>query len=270
MKRLMQVDCSDILQELESWYARDNGPYLFRATRAAALELIDTAFGYHILQLGLHGEQALCDGSPINHRLFCSQRYGPGVNVVTDPDELPFDSDSVDVVIAHHCLEFARNPHQVLREIQRVLTPQGQLLVIGFNPYSLSGARMQIRRLMRDPLWTAHRPVGEHRLTDWLHLLNCEVIQTRRLYGLPPMGSGRVRQWLTRADTWTARHKLPIDGLFILHAVKQVAAAHKPRKVWRGRRARLISLVPKPVTTPVTRKVFSGVKPATDAGNAAA
>ena len=74
----MQVDCIDILSELESWYTRDNGQYLLAATRAAVQDLLDTSFGYHILQLGVSGGRPLCQGSPINHRLYCAGQSGGG------------------------------------------------------------------------------------------------------------------------------------------------------------------------------------------------
>jgi SAM-dependent methyltransferase len=246
----MQADGSDTLAALESWYARESGQYLLQATRNAMQDLLDTSFGYHILQLGVSGGHALCRGSPILHRVYCAERPGNGVGLVAEPDELPLDSDSVDAIIAHHCLEFAPNPHQVLREIQRVLTPQGQLLVVGFNPYSLLGCKTRLQRLMHDPLWSRHRPVSERRLTDWLHLLGCEVLDTLRLYGLPPVGGGRLRQLTARADAWTARHNLPLGGVYILHATKQVAGLHRPRRTLLSRRGRLIGLVPKPAPAP--------------------
>lgn len=245
----MRADCIDILAELESWYARDNGQYLLRATRNAVQGLLDTSFGYHILQLGVSGGHPLCQGSPINHRLYCAGRPGEGVGLIAEPEELPLNSDGIDAILAHHCLEFATNPHQVLREIQRVLTPQGQLLVIGFNPYSLLGCKTRLQGALRDPLWSRHRPVSEHRLRDWLRLLGFEVLDTFRLYGLPPVGSGRLRRIITRGDTWTARHNMPLGGLYILHATKQVAGLHRPRRALLSRRARLIGLVPNPVPT---------------------
>ena len=247
---MIKAECIDILTELESWYGRDNGQYLLEATHRAAQGLLDTAFGYHILQLGVAGTRPLCQSSRINHRIYCAGRPGHNVGLVADADELPLDSDSVDTVIAHHCLEFALNPHQVLREIQRVLTPQGQLLVIGFNPYSLLGLNTYLRGLLREPLWHRHRPVSEKRLTDWLHLLGCEVQDIIRLYGVPLAGSGRLRQWLANGDAWTARNNLAIGGLYILHATKQVAAINRPRWLLRSRGNRLIGLVPKPTTAP--------------------
>lgn len=246
----MQAECSDILSELERWYGRERGRHLLDITRAATRELLATSFGYHILQMGVAGERPLCAESPINHRLYCAERPGEGVNIVAHPDELPLDSDSIDVVIVHHCLEFARNPHQVLREAQRVLTPQGRLLVVGFNPYSLLGVYGRSRALLRDPLWQHHYPVSERRLTDWLSLLGCEVREIRRLYSLPPLGSGRLRDWTVRADAWAGRHNLPVGGVYLLHATKQVAGLSSGRRQWLQRRGRLIGLVTKPAPAP--------------------
>lgn len=245
------AQCIDILAELESWYARENGQYLLTTTRQALRDALDTSFGYHILQLGITGGQQLAAASPINHRIYASERSAPNVSLICQGDELPLDSDSIDTVIAHHSLEFAENPHQVLREIQRVLTPQGQLLVVGFNPYSLLGMSSALRGLSRNSLWRQHRPVSEKRLTDWLHLLGCEVQGSIRLYGVPPVGRGRLRRWLIRADRWTRTHNLPSGGIYIVHAIKQVSAIHRPRRQLRLRSERLIGLaVPKPGVAP--------------------
>ncbi|CAA0119373.1 Uncharacterised protein [Halioglobus japonicus] len=249
-KNVMQRDCNEILTQLECWYARQNGQYLLEETRVAIQTLLDTSFGYHILQLGVSGGRPLCSDSPINHQLYCAQHSGEGVALVAAPEELPLESDSVDTIIAHHCLEFASNPHQVLREIQRVLTPQGQLLVVGFNPYSLFGCNTRIRSALRDPLWSQHRPVSEHRLTDWLHLLGCEVLGTRRLYTLPPLGHERLREVVAGCDRWIARHNLPFGGVYILHATKHTAGLNRPRRPLLTSKKRLIGLVPNPAPVP--------------------
>jgi len=244
----MQAECSDILAELESWYARDGGNYLLEQANDAAREMLATSFGYHILQLGVTGSTPLFEASPISHRLYCAERPCDGVSLVAHVDELPLESDSVDTVILHHCLEFARHPHQVLREAQRVLTPQGQLLIMAYNPYSLFGAYVRLKGLLRDKLWRHHNPVSEQRLSDWLRLLGCEVRATRYLYSVPPAGSGRMRDWLTRADAWAAGHNLPSGGVYLLHATKQVVGLNGQRRIRRGRR--LIGLVPKPAAAP--------------------
>jgi SAM-dependent methyltransferase len=261
---------SDILTELESWYARDGGRYLLECTGEALQGLLDTTFGYHILQLGVTRGQPLFDGSPINHRIYASGRAGDAVGLVCDPEDLPLESDSVDAVIAHHSLEFALRPHQVLREIQRVLRSQGQLFIVGFNPLSLIGVSHYVRGLSRRSLWHHHHPVSERRLTDWLHLLGCEVQGSRRLYSLPPVGGVRLRQWLTRGDQWANRHNLPVGGVFLLQAIKQQPAVHRRRRSLRLASEGLIGLaVPKPNTAPSPNATVTR-SPARRAGEAAA
>ncbi|MFT4615305.1 MAG: SAM-dependent methyltransferase [Bacteroidia bacterium] len=245
----MRLDCSDILTELESWYASENGRYLLSETRQAIQHVLDTTFGYHILQLGVRTEQPLSHESPIHHRIYCGPAQGQSIDLAAIPEELPLECDSIDTVIAHHCLEFAEDPHQVLREIQRVLTPQGRLILIGFNPWSLYGLAGRTKGALRHPLWSAYRPVSEGRMTDWLHLLGCEVQDNIRLFSVPPVGGQRLRGWLQRGDGWATRHNLPLGGVYVLHALKQVGARHPPKSVRRVRRESLIGLVPKPRPT---------------------
>lgn len=250
MRQTMTGECIDISTELESWYAREGGQHLLQRTRQALAGLLERSFGYHILQIGSFPGTPLFDGSPINHRVYVAERSGDGVSLVANAGELPLESDSVDTVIAHHALDFAANPHQVLREIQRVLTPQGQLLVIGFNPYSVLGINSLLRGLHGKSLWREHHPVSVKRLTDWLHLLGCEVQDCTRICSLPLAGGGRFRRWLARADQWGDRHNLPSGSLYILHALKQVSAVHRPQRHFRLAGGRLIGLVPKPAAAP--------------------
>ena len=243
-------ECIDILTELESWYSRENGQYLLAGTRTAVDRILDTAFGYHLLQTGCTRGHALFAASPINHRIYAAQRAGEQVTLLALADELPLESDSIDTLIAHHTLDFADNPHQVLREIQRVLTPQGQLIIVGFNPHSLLGFGTRLRGISRKSLWHGRKGVSQSRLTDWLHLLGCEIQDTVRLGAVPLAGRGALRRWLMRLDGWSNRHNLPGGGLYIVHAIKQVSGIHRPRRQWQLRRERLIGLVPKPTAAP--------------------
>ena len=235
---------------LEAWYQRKNGPYLLASLRQALKPTLDVSFGYHILQMGVARGCQLYEESTINHRIYAAAQVGSNVSLVTQSDDLPLESDSIDTLIAHHSLEFTPNPHKVLREMQRVLAPQGHMLIIGFNPYSLMGLRATVGRLVRNPLWQ-HRTVSRHRLIDWLHLLGCEVQDCRHVYGLPPIGRGKLRTLLTQGDIWSTEHRLPTGGLYVLHAIKQVSALNKPRSRLRRRGERLIDLaVAKPSATP--------------------
>lgn len=238
-------------RHLESWYQGKNGQYLLTCLQQAMQPVLDISFGYHILQMGVTPGCQLYQQSTINHRIYSGEQAGAGVNLITQSDELPLESDSIDTLIAHHSLEFGPNPHRVLREMQRVLVPQGHMLIVGFNPYSLLGAGAALRRLAKRPLWQQQCPVSRHRLSDWLHLLGCEVQSCNNVYTLPPVGSGKVYDLLRRGDAWSNGHNLSTGGLYVLHAIKQVSALNKPRNRLRERGERLIGLaVPKPGATP--------------------
>ena len=68
-----------------------------------------------------------------------------------------------------HALDLAEAPHQVLREAHRVLTPEGYLILSGFNPWSAAGLLKLMRRrkgMPWSPGWLA-----PGRVKDWLALL---------------------------------------------------------------------------------------------------
>ncbi len=208
------------------------------------------SFGYHILQLGLCRNHSLSDSSRINHRIYASERGGGDVTLICEGDELPLESDSIDVLIIHHALEFSPRPHHLLREAQRVLTPQGHLFIIGFNPWSLQGVKSRLRAFSPRSFWRQQRFVSESRLTDWLHLLGCEVESRARLHHLPLFGGARCRNWLAGVNQWCDKRNLPSGSVYLLHAIKQVSGIHRPQRSLAMARQRLIGLtVPKPAVS---------------------
>ncbi|MEP4147817.1 MAG: methyltransferase domain-containing protein [Halioglobus sp.] len=247
----MSAQFNDILTELETWYGTERGQYLLHQIRQALQPQLDNAFGYHILQIGPFPAEPLFGDCRINHRITACHKGGESTGLVCESGEIPLQSDSVDVVIAHHALEFVENPHQVLRELHRILTPQGQLLVLGFNPHSLRGLVTRARGFSKRSPWNHHRPVSVSRLSDWLHLLGFELRESNHLYTVPPAGQGRVRAVTQSLDEWCVNHKLPLGGLYLQSAIKQVAAQNRPLSRLRRHGEKLIDLaVPKPVTAP--------------------
>jgi SAM-dependent methyltransferase len=90
---------------------------------------------------------------------------------------LPIMTESMDVVILPHLLEFDAHRFQTMREVNRVLKPGGELIVLNFNPYSIS-VRCQFiwDRKLADS-WRAHF-ISRGRILDWLKLMNFEVLST--------------------------------------------------------------------------------------------
>jgi SAM-dependent methyltransferase len=120
------------------------------------------------------------------------------VDLVAELTQLPIQTASVDAVLLPHTLEYAGDPHAVVREADRVLTGEGQLIVLGFRPWSLWGLRSRAAREGYPP--GLNQMLGMGRVRDWLELLGYEVVLERRyLYSRPwGMGTGETRRILRR------------------------------------------------------------------------
>ncbi|MBL8376594.1 MAG: class I SAM-dependent methyltransferase [Burkholderiales bacterium] len=175
---------------LENWFQSAAGRYVLAWERQCLEATITDLFGYFALQVGLPGIDLLA-ASRMPWRFRCGPD-GAG-QLLAHADELPIASESVDLVLLPHLLEESGDPHQTLREAERVLRPDGVLVVTGFNPLSLWGARRLAGRSEAPP-WNAEF-VGVLRLKDWLKLLNFEVRGGRYGCYRPPFDSER---WLTR------------------------------------------------------------------------
>ena len=148
-----------------------------------------------------------------------------------DFEALPFDTASLDLLVLPHALELARDPHLALREVERVLVPEGRVVIVGFNPSSLWGLRQWLGRLRRR--FSAHPRrelflpaegefLGYRRLRDWLRLLSFEVEAGRFGCYRPPLGA---QAWLARfawADRVGERWWPVFGAVYFVVAVKRV------------------------------------------------
>lgn len=197
------------------WFLTPAGRYVAQWSQAISDRLLLDVFGLQAAQIGCETLDLLAYNR-IQHRFRCAAPGGSIANcgntpigVQTDAAALPFESDSLDLVVLPFLLEFHNNPHQVLRETHRVLRPEGQLLVLGFNPMSFWGLRNSISHALTPGKIAFPWPgnyLGIHRLKDWLKLLDFEV--ARGYFGCyaPPCRSERTfdhLQWLEHAgDRW--------------------------------------------------------------------
>ncbi|MEW6692983.1 MAG: class I SAM-dependent methyltransferase [Pseudomonadota bacterium] len=226
----------DRLEQLAAWWATPDAAALWRREGAAVEDWLSRCFGYHAALLGL--QPALLGevrGLRIPHQFTLGPRSGDVRGLF---EALPIAAESVDLVLLHHVLEYALDPHQVLREADRVLLPEGHLLLMSFNPVGLWGLRGLIHAGRRAP-WYGHR-LGRRRLHDWLGLLGYDV-QAETWVGhgcfrhFSGDGEGRMEQWGARF--------LPRLGMsHLLLARKRVSMPAPIRHRW--------SLVP----------VFAGMK----------
>lgn len=226
-------------ESLHEWFSRPPGKHLAEIERARIDEILPDLFGYHLLQVGHLGQVDLLSQSRILHRSIVdidscgiSSPYPQFRGLASS---LPVESDSVDVVVLPHVLEFDSRRHEALRESFRVLVPEGHLLICGFNPRSLMGMLRIARRRRGLAPWCGHF-LGVGRMKDWLALLGFDVMQVSPCF---INSSSRKQRWLERLDAfWRFGNRAaPVfSGAYIMVARKRVTTMTPIKTRWRPER----------------------------------
>lgn len=90
---------------------------------------------------------------------------------------LPIQSESVDLVLVPHLIEFDVNRFQTMREIERVLKPEGDVVILCFNPLNVWVRMQSIWNKKMSDSWRSYF-ISRARVADWLKLLNFEIKTT--------------------------------------------------------------------------------------------
>lgn len=197
---------------------------------------VSDIFGFHALQLG-HG---VLDGLSANRMpyrwlaLDAEQSALPSVcapHLKCDFDALPFPANSIDLVVLPHTLDMASDPHRTLREVERILVPEGRVVIVGFNPLSAWGLRQRLgvfgQRLgLNKSVFIPGHPalIGYHRLRDWLRLLNFEVTEVEFGVWSLPFESERALERCRYLDRIGAKWWPFLGAVYVVSAVKRVHA----------------------------------------------
>ncbi len=222
--------------EFKEWFASPVGRTMLATQRYLVERAISRYFGYHQLELLLDQNMGVAENSLLGHRIVAvpeNDIHSPDRVLVCHSHELPLVSDSIDLAVLHHTLDVSPEPHQTLREVCRVLRSSGNIVIIGFNPFSTWGLRKYLFRSRRAP-WNG-RFVSPARLEDWLTLLDFQLHQVRHCFYAPPVSSLR---WLSRLDFMNRlgeKFNLPVGAFYIIRAQKRVGGVIPLKHRWKRR-----------------------------------
>ena len=218
--------------QLNRWFQKPLGQHLLSEEVEVLQQILPKLFGYHLLQIGNVGYGSLLDSSRIMHRCLLSLSAGnvidkPYTSLYGSAESLPFANESLDVVVLPHVLEFEENPHEILREVERVLIPEGYIIIIGFNPLSFWGLwRWLFAR--RDTAPWCGQFLSQLRTKDWLALLGFELKNDKTFFFDLPF-----------ANKISFLKKMPGTGnfgaVYVLVAQKRVATLTLLKSKWLTR-----------------------------------
>jgi SAM-dependent methyltransferase len=245
---------------MTSWLGTPPGRYLLDWEQTQLDRVAFDIFGYHAVQLGWPALQGLrtnrmphrwlladADESVLAHSLALPDppvgmsATSLGVSVLAEFEALPFPSASLDLVVLPHTLELAEDAHQTLREVERVLRPEGRVIVLGFNPTSLWGARQRlgtlVQRVSGAHPFLPHQGelIGWRRLRDWLRLLGLQIEEAQFGCYRPAFNSG---PWLERTawlEPYGERWWPVLGATYCIVAVKRVRGMRVVGPAWKKR-----------------------------------
>ncbi len=240
---------------MQDWFDTPPGRYLLAWEQAQFDAAVADVFGYHALQLGLPPVQGLRTNRMPHQWVALSKEHDgarPTHHFITDFSALPFAENSLDLVLLPHALELDADPHATLREVERVLVPEGRVVICGLNPASLWGLRQKRARLyQRIGVGQLYLPesgefIGYRRLRDWLRLLSFEVDSAHFGVWRPAF---RSESWLQRFEWMDSLGERwwPIFGAaYCVVAVKRVRGMKLLGPTWKT--VRKLGTSPAPIS----------------------
>ncbi len=225
---------SESIIALSEWLETAPGRYVLGWEQAQFDALVADIFGFNAVQIGLLELPALRHNRmPF---VFAAGEPSSAQGIVDDCDrtplrahvevrleELPFASQSIDLLVLPHALEFADDPHHVLREVERVLMPEGHVVISGFNPISLWGLRQVIGRSFDAPFLPLEGQfLALPRLKDWLKLLGFEVHRGQFGCYRPPFNAERWQARFGVMERAGERWWSYCGAIYMVHAIKRV------------------------------------------------
>ena len=200
--------------------------------------VLDQWFGYHLVIIGDDMGLPVDDATRVRHvtRVVSPHEVSTAYLDISDKaeamrgsdyliatnEELPVATESVDVVVMFNCLQLSTEPHRILREIHRVLTPDGHLFIVDANANSLMGWMSSILRRLNPRRNSKAKPLSLGKLEDWLRLLNFQMAPARHKLTVPLAHRGKVGRWFERVDQWLADHNIPVGSYYVLFGNKSV------------------------------------------------
>ncbi len=247
----------EVLKQCSNWYSSHSGAAALEELDVFFSDLMSEIFGYYAIQMGsLSGQQDLLKHSRIaadfslvsdDALRFRAAEVGEtfelgesikentnkDYSLIASNEQLPISTDNVDLVVASHILESSKNPHQVLREIDRILVPEGHCILIGFNPYSIPNLGKQIRHF-RQKRQSPYKMRSVNRVKDWFSLLGFKVLDINYLGYRPGVKNKKLFESLRWLESW-GEYTGPILGnMYVIHAKKRVIAMRPDKKVWQA------------------------------------
>ena len=228
----------------QEWFKSPLGQYLLSLEYGYINPIVMDTFGFYAIQMGNFDIDFL-DHSRIPNKFSLNSNHA---DLMASNEALPFEEASVDLLIAPHILEQMAEPYELLKEIRRVLIPEGRLIISGFNPMSLWGIKRLLSFDIDYPWNTKFIPLSK--IKEWLPIIGLEMVEGKMGCYVPPI---QQSSWLKKLHTMEKlgdRWWPMLGGFYFLVIQKRVHGMTPIRPLWKKK------LIKTPVYSPQKTKNF--------------
>ena len=223
------------MRQFNVFLQTDLGLALMAEQQTVLNRYLPSLAGYNLLQLSVQQGRRLVPDVSVGQYLQLG--FAPFMHSVSkdtvraDYQHLPFVKDCIDTIILHHVLDFSIEPQQLLREADRTLQDGGHLAIIGFNPLSSWSLYRRYGRWLK-PALPEHRPIRSARLTDWLSVLNYQILHHSCFFHRPAVNHRGSLEAMKCFEPVGRVCRSPFGQLYFILAKKRVLPVNPLHSSW--------------------------------------
>jgi len=235
------------VQQWEQWLGQFLGETLIKTEQHFLATRFAERYGKYSLLLGVPHQHSMLDPLTINKHVVLSPLINKNTKITYiegSYKELAIASGSVDFVVIPHTLDFVDNPVQLLNEACRVVKPEGDIVIFGFNPYSLWGLTKW---------WHGHKTIPwsgnfipPAKIKNWLMLADFELVRQDMLMFRPPLQRRSLMQKLAFLEWLGAKSHAFFGGVYVINAKAKVTPLTPIRLHWKQQISALRVTMPGP------------------------
>jgi len=219
---------------------------ILEAEKEYLTHLLAERYGKYVLLIGLPRQYELLKSSIIANRIILSPLVSQDKYIrciESDFCQLPIASGSVDLVVLPHTLEFIDNPHQLLNEACRIIKPEGDIIIFGFNRWSSWGFKKWWLNNKTIP-WSGHF-LSPNVIKKWLGLIDFELMMHEMLHYRPPLPETIYKK--LKCFDWIGRKcHMPFGNLYVLIAKAKTIPLSPIKLYWKQRLPSISITMPGP------------------------
>ena len=213
------------------WQQLGQGDIARQELEQALIPITERIFGYYLVKIGSLSSQVILHKCSVKNQFSCAPHANQHNQLCAKSAQLPFQNSSVDAFVLLGELDFAQDPHQIIREIDRAITADGRVVIAGFNPFSIAGI-MKYMPINRKNLLHKGRFFTASRIKDWLQLLDFEIVQHDNLI-YSSMFMRKKLNSQSRLQKWFQKHLPWFSSMYIITARKREIPLSPIKPKWK-------------------------------------